>query len=304
MAKRSASSDPSSSSWSQALNRLAEAHHPPVVADGDYQIPWSDPLFSERMLQVHLDENTHMASRQPQVIQKHVAWLAAQLAERYPDPGNCHIVDVGCGPGLYLHELAAKGFQTIGFDFAPAPLKWAEAEARRRNLNTKYLNLDLTHLPDDFCQLLGPVDAITFWFGEFHSFSRERVQQFLPRLASCLKPGGHFFLEYQPLDWFVQEESNQWSHQESSVLCDRPHLWLEEFGWDAAQQTEVHVHWILEQDSGKLKRYVQYHHGWTDEELTAILAEAGLVDPVFHPPITGASDEFEFAMLVTQKADH
>lgn len=290
--------------WSAALSRLACASHPPVVEEGDYQIPWSDPQFSERMLQVHLDENTHMASRQPEMIKKHVDWLGQQLSVKHPDPARCHILDVGCGPGLYLHELSTMGFRTTGFDFAPAPLKWASKEAKRRNLDINFLNLDLTRLPEDLDQIIGPVDAITFWFGEFHSFSRQRVKEFLPRLASLLKPGGLFFLEYQPLDWFVQEESTQWAFQESSVLCDCPHLWLEEFGWDADQQTEVHVHWIMEQDSGKLKRYVQYHHGWTNIELTDMLAKAGLVDPVFHPPITGASDEFEFAMLVTRKDDH
>ena len=287
----------------QALARIASAAHPPVVETAEYQIPWSDPEFSHRMLEAHLDPDTNMASRQPEVIHKHVDWLAAQLLSSGQSPDQVHILDVGCGPGLYLHDLAGRGFQTTGFDFSPAPLEWAKNTAAHHGLDCRFLKLDLTQLPNNLPDLVGPVDAITFWFGEFHSFDSPTARDFLPRLAGCLRPGGRLFLEYQPWDLFVKEDSTEWSWQESSVFCDHPHLWLQEFAWVEDQTTEVHVHWIIEQDSGKLKRYIQCHHGWTDSQLTGLLAEAGLVDPVFHPPLTGAPEEFEFPVLVTRRRE-
>lgn len=278
-----------------SLKRLLAAPHPPRPWADGHQIPWNDPAFSERMLLVHLDPSTHMASRAPEIIDRHIDWLTSQI----PDSG--HVLDVGCGPGLYCHELARRGYRATGFDFAPAPLEWAGTKATSEQLNCHFLNNDLTKLPNDFNTLIdGPVDAITFWFGEFHSFSPAMVREFLPRLKGCLRPGGLFILEYQPAEIFVQEESTEWSCEKSSIFCDKPHLWLQEFGYDKESDTEVHVHWILETESGSLQRYVQCHKAWTDNQLIDLLAEAGFSDPVLHPAITGASEEFEFPLVVTR----
>ena len=247
------------------------------------------------MLHVHLDPSTHMASRNPQLIGSHIDWLVSQI------PAGSHVLDVGCGPGLYCHELARRGHRATGFDFAPAPLQWARTKSESEQLDCHFLSNDLTNLPADFSALIsGPVDAITFWFGEFNSFSPEMVREFLPKLKSCLRRGGLFILEYQPDDIFVKEESTEWSVVESSLFCPRPHLWLQEFGYDEETETEVHVHWIMETESGNLQRYVQCHKAWTDAQLLALLAEAGFSDPVMHPAITGESDEFEFPLVVTR----
>lgn len=295
--------DPGVAAFAQALARLAAAPHPPRPDPQEFQIPWADPAFSERLLQVHLDPATHMASRRPEMIRAHVEWLAARLLEDGRRPRDIHVLDVGCGPGLYLHDLAARGFRTTGFDFSPAPLRWARETAAARGLDCRFLDLDLTRLPPDLAAQVGPVDAVTFWFGEFHSFAPDIAGDFLPRLAACLRPGGRFYLEYQPWDLFLQEDTTQWSWQDRSVFCDTPHLWLEEFGWDPERSVETHVHWILPQDSGKLARYVQCHHAWSEPQLTGLLAEAGLADPVFYPPVTGDSEEFEFPILVTRRRE-
>jgi SAM-dependent methyltransferase len=284
----------------EAITRIMAAERPARAWVTGSQIPWDDPDFSLRMLDVHLDPSTHMASRSPGVIEKHLDWLTAQLASN--QGMQSHILDVGCGPGLYCQGLARRGYQTTGFDFAPAPLNWARAVNDAENLDCRFLDADLTALADDFAEQVGPVDVITFWFGEFHSFPPAVAAHFLPRLARCLKPGGLFILEYQPWDIFVQEDTSDWSAHQKSVFSDEPHLWLQEFSWDEAARTEVHVHWIIEQESGNLKRYIQCHQGWPDEELVALLDSAGLVDPVFHPPVTGIDDHFEFPIMVTRKS--
>jgi len=283
----------------KAMATILAAERPIRAWTTGGQIPWHDPEFSRRMLDVHLDPSTHMASRAPDVISRHLDWLTTQFASA-PEP-NLHILDVGCGPGLYCHELARRGYQATGFDFAPAPLDWAKTTAATENLDCRFLHADLTALPADFPDQVGTFDAITFWFGEFHSFRPEVAAKFLPQLAACLKPGGLFVLEYQPWDIFVMENGTDWSAHEKSVFSDEPHLWLQEFHWDEAERTEVHVHWIIEQKSGNLKRYIQCHQGWRDSELVALLADAGLQDPVFHEPVTGIDDRFEFPLLVTRK---
>ncbi len=284
----------------EAMRHIMSAAHPPLPWQESGQLPWHDQAFSERMLAVHLDPDTHMASRAPEVINRHLDWLLAQMNQR-GQQGPTHVLDVGCGPGLYCHELARRGHRATGFDYAPAPLAWAQEKAEGENLNNTFFTADLTDLPVDLAAKTGQVDAITFWFGEFHSFQPEVAENFLSRLLECLRPGGLFVLEYQPWDIFVKEDSNEWSACEESVFCNRPHLWLQEFSWNEEARTEVHVHWIIEQESGNLHRYEQCHQGWPEDELVQMLERVGLVDPAFSPPITGVAEEFEFPMLVTRK---
>ncbi len=279
------------------LAPLLAADARPRAWDGAFQLPWNDPAFSERMLRCHLDPDTDMASRRPELIARHCDWLELRLG-----PGPHRILDVGCGPGLYLHELARRGHAGVGFDFAPAPLRWARDTAAAEDLDCTFLDADLTALPADLAQRVGPCDAITFWFGEFHSFRPAVAAAFLPVLASCLKPGGLFVLEFQPRDIFVEEDASRWSVEADGPFADEPHIWLQQFTWDDEAQTEIHGHWIIAPGSGTLDRYVQCHQAWETDALVALLARSGLNAPEFHEPVTGLSDEFEFPLLVTTRS--
>lgn len=285
-----------------SIQRIVDAHHPPIPWQGDTQIPWHDPQFSERMLKVHLDQDTHQASRSKDVIEQHVGWLHQQLAAQCPANRPWRVLDVGCGPGLYAHALARRQIHCTGFDFSPAPLNWAKDTAKSENLDCTFLQADLTQLPKDLADTHGLFDAVTFWFGEFHSFRPEVVAEFLPKLAGCLHPNGLFVLEYQPWDIFVKEQDSHWQVCQESVFCSEPHLWLEEFGWDEATKTETHVHWIISSKSGTLSRYVQCHQAYDDQVLPELLNQAGLVDPIFYPPLTDTAEDYEFPVMVTRRA--
>ncbi|MFN2371244.1 MAG: class I SAM-dependent methyltransferase [Candidatus Krumholzibacteriia bacterium] len=274
---------------------MAEAT-PPRAWDGAHQLPWDDPAFSERVLRWHLDPATDMASRRPELIQRHCDWLETRLG-----PGPKRILDVGCGPGLYLHELARRGHTGVGFDFAPAALRWAADQARHAGLDCTFFAADLKDLPPDLPARTGPCDVVTFWFGEFHSFPPAVAAAFLPLLVACLKPGGLFVLEYQPRDGFAEEDDAEWQVVSAGPFTDEPHLWLQRHTWDQEAQTEIHTHWILAPGSATLQRYVQCHQAWEMDRLVALLAGCGLVAPEFHEPITGLSSELEFPVLVTTR---
>ena len=278
------------------LTPLLAADHPPRAWQGAAQLPWGDPAFSDRMLTVHLDPTTHMASRSPQVIRRHCDWLEARLGGE-----GRRILDVTCGPGLYCHELARRGHQTVGLDFAPASLAWAREHARSANLACEFLAVDLRSLPSDLAARTGVCDAVTFWFGEFHSFPPTEAETILRQLTACLADGGLFVLEYQPWDIFVREDDTRWSVRGHGPFHDGAHLWLEEFAWDEDAATEVHVHWIIAPGSGTLDRYVQCHQAWRDDELVALLERCNYAAPEFYEPITGVAEEFEFPVIVARR---
>ena len=286
----------------KGIQAIAAAPRPPLPWQDATQLPWHDQTFSERMLRVHLDQSTHMASRTREVIHQHVRWLWRLLQVQLPHhPQQPHVLDLGCGPGFYCHELARRGGRATGCDFAPVPLAHARHVARESDLDCRFLAADLTTLPAGFAEEVGPVDAVTFWFGEFHSFPPPVAARILRELMPCLKPGGLFVLEFQPYDLFPRHGSQEWQACETSVFSDEPHLWLQEFHWDDTAQVEIHVHWILDAATCELTRYAQCHQAYGEPDLVKLFAEAGLVDPRFHPPISGIGEQFEFPLLVTRK---
>jgi SAM-dependent methyltransferase len=284
-----------------ALDAIAASPRPLPPWPEGHGIPWGDPEFSERALQLHLDPSTHMASRAPDVIARHGDWLVEQLDLLPPVGRPRRVLEVGCGPGLYCFDLARRGVECVGFDIAPAPLRHAREVDEREGHGCRFLTADLNALPDDFAQRIGPVDAVTFWFGDLHGFPPAVVRDFLPKLAACVGPHGLMVLEIQPLDEFEPSDATAWNSSGGSVFCPGPHLWLQEWFWHEAANVEVHVHWIIDRDSGSLTRYVQCHQGWPEEELVGLLAEAGLTGAVLHPPITGVDEQYEFPVLVTRK---
>ena len=291
----------SQDAFKNAFDTIASTPRPMPPWPAGQGIPWGDREFSRRALDLHLDPSTHMASRAPDVIARHTEWLVEQLDLLPAVDRPRRVLEVGCGPGLYCHELAKRGVQSVGFDIAPAPLAWARANSEAQGLDCRFLDADLTALPSDFLEQVGPVDAVTFWFGDFHGFQPAVARAFIPQLAACLGPHGIFALEFQPLDDFEPTDASAWHAVDGTVFCPEPHLWLEEWFWHEDEQVEIHVHWIIERDSGKLSRFVQCHQGWTEEDLVGLFADAGLTGAVLHPPITGIDEQFEFPVLVTRK---
>lgn len=285
----------------RTLARIQKDPHPPIPWRDGSQLPWHETGFSEKMLPIHLDQHTHMASRTLEIITRHIDWLCLQMSAADLPAKGARVLDVGCGPGLYCHELARRGHVGLGFDYAPAPLRHARQQAETDKLDCEFFLADLTALQDSGIPDLTPVDVITLWFGEWHSFPENIVRDFLPRLAALLRPGGLFILEYQHWDSYPREDISEWEASESSPFHPKPHLWLQEYHWDDDLQSEINVHWIIDAETGEHQRYAQCSRAWRDQELAQLLADCGFSDPILLPPITGCDEQFEFNMLTARR---
>lgn len=284
----------------QLLDRPAPAR---PWRDGT-KIPWHEPAFSERVLAVHLDPDTHMASRAPDVIADHVDWLRELVSAEPEPPGRRrHVLDLGCGPGLYALPLARDGWQVTGIDFGPAAVAHARAEAERAGLADRItiVKADLTDLDRGFLARVGPVDVVTFWFAEIASFTPDQARRLLDDMATVLAPGGLLVVEWMPRDLFAQDHETSWSTHTSSVFSDRPHLWLQEHHWDEELGAEITVHWIVDLATARVQRHAQCHQAYTEAELTALISAAGFEAPVVHPPITGVDERMEFPVAVARR---
>ena len=83
---------------------------------------WRDPHIASEMMNAHLSPNTDAASYKPDMIQAICDSLPARMGLKH----GAHIVDLGCGPGLYCRRLAEQGFDMTGLDWSENSIRYAE----------------------------------------------------------------------------------------------------------------------------------------------------------------------------------
>ena len=257
------------------------------------KIPWNDPDFSRRMLKEHLSQKHDAASRRTSVIKKHVDWIHNFVLNGNPS----HILDLGCGPGLYTARLAALGHVCHGIDFGPASIEYAGNHAAG---NCSYTLGDIR--ATDFSS---GYDLVMLIFGEFNVFKPEDARLILNKACAALKPGGKILLEPHTFD-AVYELGNQpatWYSARNELFAEEPHLCLMESFWDENLSVTIERYIIVDAASGEVTRYASSTQAYENDELAEMLKQAGYQKTEFYPSLRGAPDEkmSQLQVLVAQK---
>ena len=118
-------------------------------------------------------------------------------------------LDIGCGPGVLLGELARARpeFKIKGVDVSPPMLALARQHLAVKNIGNVHLMVgDMSELR----QLLPNrrFDWITWTFGLHYCASAEQAVSMFDTVAQLLKPGGVFFLA--DLVRFKREDTLRW----------------------------------------------------------------------------------------------
>jgi SAM-dependent methyltransferase len=100
---------------------------------------WTRPHLAQQMLTYHLSQETDLASRRYEAIDRVVEWIDAQLAL-----SNKSLCDLGCGPGLYAQRFESRGAKVTGVDFSTHSLDFAKSQGRQ---TVRYIEAD--YLVDD-----------------------------------------------------------------------------------------------------------------------------------------------------------
>lgn len=150
--------------------------------DEELESEWYKVWFNEDYLKLYSNRNMKEAEEQ-------VDFLLNALKLN----GNEKILDLGCGIGRHSLLLAKKGFSVVGVDLSPDLLKIARQNA------VPFPDLDLTYIQGDMRNLdnLGQFDLVISIFTSFGYFETEEENlTVLKEIKKCLKPKGHFFLDY------------------------------------------------------------------------------------------------------------
>ncbi|MEM7159118.1 MAG: class I SAM-dependent methyltransferase [Myxococcota bacterium] len=253
------------------LHAIIERADPPSPwAEGD-NIPWDDPEFSARMLEHHLSEAHDLASRRASTVETHVRWLHERvLAER-----ASNVLDLGCGPGLYLHRLAELGHQGVGIDFGPASIEYAHRRAQAQGLTCHFVHADLR--AGDFG--LG-FDLAMLIYGQLNVFRREQAEAIVRAAAASLRPGGALVLEVQTAADLRGDgtPTRSWSSKASGLFSPKPHLTLHERFWDEETNTKTERWHVIEAQTSQVRRYALSSVAYETAEIIELLQRLGFID--------------------------
>lgn len=234
---------------------------------------WADPHIASQMMRFHLDPQVEAASKRHQVIDAECAFLADVLDL---EPGK-QLIDLGCGPGLYLERWVATGAQLVGVDLSPIAIETAQ---KRLSAPIRWIVADYRHLPQDL-----RADAMTLIYYDFTALPIADQGPLLQDLCNRLKPGGKLALDVMtPSNAF--QESLKISERDGGFWSPDPHLEIHQvFCYE-------HPHVILDQytlidATGHLESIRIQNRLMTQPELAELLIAAGLTPVMWLSDLSG-----------------
>ena len=261
------------------------------IWDGPYKIPWDDPEFSRRMLREHLSQEHDLASRKREMIRRQVQWIHEHICDNTP----AKLLDIGCGPGLYIEQLAALDYDCCGIDFSPASIEYAKS-----NLGGK---AKLTEGDIRSVEFGGGYDMAMMVFGEINVFSPDECRNILNKTFEALSPGGKLLLEAHTFDVVerIGRAPNSWYKSEPGLLglfSDNPHICLVENHWLEKQQAALQQFHILDAADGTVTSYRSTTKAWTEEQYKQLLRQAGFDNVTMHSDWPVQSKDFQLLEAV------
>ena len=82
---------------------------------------WDDEYISEQMLSIHLNPDIESASKTKATIEAETKFIIDATAM---SAGKA-VLDLGCGPGLYVKEFAKTGAMVTGVDLSQRSIDYA-----------------------------------------------------------------------------------------------------------------------------------------------------------------------------------
>lgn len=264
-------------------------------SEGD-NIPWNEPGFSARMLREHLSQAHDLASRRRETIARQVDWIAREVL----GPPPACMLDLGCGPGLYLQALAARGYECRGVDFSPASIAHARRQAAEAGLSIGYEEADLRNAafgPD------GHFDAVMLIFGELNVFAPADARWILAKACAALKPGGRLLLE-PATEGTVRKigaEAPVWWSSRSGLFGAEPHVMLTEAFWDEGRRVATKRYYRIETETGAVTRWASSQQAYSEDEYRALLADCGFGAVRFYPALASEAPSDFCAILAVKR---
>ncbi len=271
---------------------LPYIHKPALYQSGTAAL-WTDEHISKGMLEAHLNPGWDAATRTHSFVSQSADWIASLLPpSKYP-----HLLDLGCGPGIYAELFYRAGYAVTGVDFSRRSVDYAKEQARLCKSDIRYLCQD--YLTLDYTAQFDVVTLIYCDYAVLSATDRLALQR---KVYQALKPGGRFVFDvFTPR--MRKAEAHTWEYCEvGGFFSDQPHLCLNAvYQYDDEDHTEL-CQYIV-QTHEKVSCYHVWDHYFTQELILAETRAAGFETVQLYGDVAGKpfADDGETICVVALK---
>ncbi len=247
------------------IKKLINIAQKPEIYTPGTSMMWVDEYISTQLLETHLSQDIELASRKETTISSTIQWILSKVPG-----GRLHILDLGCGPGLYAEKLAECGHTVTGMDFSSNSIDYAKESAGRKKLDVSYVHQNYLALEDE-----NKYDLILLIFTDFGVLTPEQRKTLLGNIFRALKPGGRFIFDVlNELSEVKESESRSWELSEKGFWRGHPYLSITESFYYEKQRVTLNQHIIIDEHRGT-EVYRFWIHTFSNTELNAIISSAG-----------------------------
>lgn len=263
------------------VDKLHMAAKRPVLYEKGDSIMWTDAHISKKLLELHLNPEIDSASRSKKSIQHTIKFISS-----FCENSSMEILDLGCGPGIYLEKLSKRGHSCTGIDFSKNSISYARKQAKEKDLDINYLNQDYLKL--DFESRF---DLILLIYTDIGVLLPVERKQLLERVHRALKPGGIFVFDVLN-DRNLEEkfqESQSWSFEFSGFWKPSPYLELVSGYHYPDNRVFLKQHTILDERE-QVQNYRFWTHYFAPGEVKDLLSPGGFEQTEHFDNVLPAND--------------
>ncbi len=274
------------------ITNLIEVSKKPNIYTPGTAIMWTDDHISKQLLNVHLSQDTDLASRKAPTIEATVDWILSQTPAE-----PLTILDLGCGPGLYTERLAQKGHKVTGVDFSSGSIAHAKESAQAKGLDITYKTQDYLTLDHE-----NEYDLVMMIFTDLGVLTPNDRHKLMGNIYKALKPGGLFIFDVLNSGWGNDSPSRSWETAETGFWRPGPHLVLAESFYYEAEGVALNQHIVLD-DSG-MEVYRFYIHTFSHGDIENLTKDHGFQSVTCVDGIIPASEMYrseDLTFCVTKK---
>lgn len=279
------------------LSALMDSIERPALYTRSTHRFWDDEHISAQMLELHLNPDVEAASKTHETIDTESAFI---IEETGMDDSKT-VLDLGCGPGLYVRKFAETGARVTGLDMSDRSLQYAEANIKPHYNNASFLKLNYLEL-----DIVDTFDIVTLIYYDFCVLSPDEQRLLLNAVHNALKKDGVFILDVVTAKRNIEEKTAV-SICEGGFWSPEPYVEIYNSYIYTDPLIEGNQYTIINED-GESRIIRFYHRHFSLDEVTDLFAKCGFaIEGVFNnlkgDPLTADSETLGIIARRNQPTD-